>query len=313
MGSGKKINVILPSPRGTNNTKTLCNTSSVSISNRWAISKEILGEGSSATVYRGFDSNSGQMVAIKQVNKSLLLPSEMNQVQQEIVFLQTYRHPNIIKLFDVVENNNYIYIILEYAECDLYSYVSKVGKLAEDQCRVIFSQICKAISFLHSNRIAHRDLKLENFVVNSQGIIKIIDFGLSSRVTAHTMLKDSCGSMAYSPPEIVSQRPYLGTAADIWSLGVVLYTILLGGFPFYANDVSAMKDKIVKGKLRFPKSLSDKAKSLIVSMLSRDPMCRPEIYDVMDHLWMLEEEQQEEEEEDDEDEDDVVFKMDIDL
>jgi serine/threonine protein kinase len=250
--------------------------------------KTLLGEGTTATVFKGKDMTTGEAVAVKRVDLQVLGPAEHKQVALEIQFLQQYRHPNIIRLLDLERTEKYFYLVLEFAESDLFAYLSRTGALGEDQARFFFKQIVDAVAYLHGNRIAHRDLKLENFVVTSGGVIKVIDFGLSARVTPYSKLADMCGSMAYSPPEIVMQVPYDGTAADIWSLGIVLYTLLLGGFPFYSNDPAQMKDQIAKvGKLRFPKWLGQPAKELIMSMLHRHPDHRVGIFDVQEHRWLV--------------------------
>jgi serine/threonine protein kinase len=238
-------------------------------------------------VYKGKQLANDMPVAIKRVDLRVLGPTEQKQVGQEIDFLQHYRHPHIIRLLDLERTKDYIYLVLEYLESDLFTYLSRTGPLPEDQARFIFRQIVDAIAFLHGNRWAHRDLKLENFVISTTGTVKIIDFGLSARVTPHTKLGDVCGSMAYSPPEIVMHVPYDGAMADMWSLGIVLYTLLLGGFPFFAQDPALMKDQITHGKLRFPKWLSSSAKELIVSMLHRHPEHRSCIYDVQEHPWLI--------------------------
>jgi len=253
---------------------------------RWTMSTHVLGEGTSAIVYKGQDVATGMAAAIKRVNLQTLSAAEKKQVTQELQFLRQYRHPNLIRLLDMEKTDNLLYLVLEYAESDLFTYLNRTGPLPEPQGRYIFRQIVDAVAYMHGNRIAHRDLKLENFVVTADGRVKIIDFGLSARVTPQHKLGDMCGSMAYSPPEIVMHVPYDGTAADMWSLGIVLYTLLLGGFPFYAQDPALMKDQITHGKLRFPKWLSLSARQLIVAMLHRHPEHRACIYDVQDHPWL---------------------------
>jgi len=247
---------------------------------------EVLGQGTSAIVFKGKETSSNLPVAIKRVDLRTLGPAEQKQVQQEIQFLQQYRHPNIIRLLDLERTEDFIYLALEFAESDLFTYLSRTGPLGEDQARFIFKQIVDALAYLHGNRVVHRDLKLENFVITAGGAVKIIDFGLSARVTPQSKLGDVCGSMAYSPPEIVMQVPYDGTQADIWSLGIVLYALLLGGFPFYAQDPALMKEQITRGKLRFPKWLSASAKELIISMLHRHPDHRAGIFDIQEHAWL---------------------------
>ena len=237
-------------------------------------------------MFKGKETASNLPVAIKRVDLRTLGPAEHKQVQQEIQFLQQYRHPNIIRLLDLERTEDFIYLVLEFAESDLFTYLSRTGPLGEEQARFIFRQIVDALAYLHGNRVVHRDLKLENFVVTAGGTVKIIDFGLSARVTPQSKLGDVCGSMAYSPPEIVLQVPYDGTQADIWSLGIVLYALLLGGFPFYAQDPALMKEQITRGKLRFPKWLGASAKELVVSMLHRHPDHRAGIFDIQEHPWL---------------------------
>ena len=248
--------------------------------------QQVLCEGTSATVFKGYETASGLAVAIKRVSLTTLTEAERTQVEQEIQFLQQYRHPNIIRLLDMERVSDLIYLVLEYAESDLFTYLNRTGPLPEDRARFIFRQIVDAVAYLHGNRVAHRDLKLENFVISAGGDVKIIDFGLSARINPHSKLGDMCGSMAYSPPEIVMHVPYDGTSADIWSLGIVLYTLLLGGFPFFAQDPATMKTQITHGKLRFPKWLSAAARELIVSMLHRHPEHRACIYDVQESAWL---------------------------
>lgn len=253
---------------------------------RWSVSNEVLGEGTTATVFRGSETASGAPVAVKRVALASLTALEHKQVAQEVGFLQQYRHPSIIRLLDLQRTDDYLYLVLEYAESDLFTYLTRTGPLQEEQARFIFLQIVNAVSYLHTNHLAHRDLKLENFVITAAGAVKIIDFGLSARILPQMKLGDMCGSMAYSPPEIVNHVPYEGTAADMWSLGIVLYTLLLGGFPFYAADPQQMKEQITHGKLRFPKWLNPSARELIVSMLHRHPEHRSSIFDVQEHPWL---------------------------
>lgn len=287
MGRGKVDSSQKPQTKDDEYAYTICG-------GKYSISEDVLGEGTSGVVFRGKEAATGTPVAVKRVHFSVLSPAEQKQVMQEINFLQQYRHPNIIRLIDKERTEEYIYLVLEIAESDLFSYLQRTGPLPEEQARFLFKQIVNAVSFLHSSRIAHRDLKLENFVINGAGCVKIIDFGLSARVVPHTKLGDVCGSMAYSPPEIVNNVPYDGTAADIWSLGIVLYTLLLGGFPFFAADPMQMKDQITHGKLRFPKWLNASAKELIVTMLHRHPEHRSCIFEVMEHPWLNVKEEKEE-------------------
>ena len=158
--------------------------------------------------------------------------SAPSQVKREIRILKFINHHNIIKLYEVLDTSNDIFVIMELAEeGELYDYIQN-NDIGEDDARFFFKQILCGVSYAHHNLIAHRDLKPENILIGGKRIIKIVDFGLSNLMKDGKLLKTACGSPNYAAPEIVGERKYEGTSVDIWSCGIILYALLVGSLPF---------------------------------------------------------------------------------
>lgn len=172
---------------------------------------------------------------------------------------------------------------MEYTgHASLYSYLkAKPGrKLKEDECKYIFKQIVEGISYLHSKNIIHRDIKLENLLLDENKTLKIIDFGFSVCVKSDQKINNFCGTPTYMAPEIVSKKDYFGPPIDVWALGVLLYVLLCGTFPFKAQDEKELYKKIIKGNYDFPHHLSYGSKNIIAKLLSYNPSDRIEAKDV---------------------------------
>jgi serine/threonine protein kinase len=169
---------------------------------------------------------------------------------------------------------------------NLCSYLKKRRKLSEHDARIIFSQVVNGLQYLHSSNICHRDLKLENILLDTEQNVKLIDFGFSVYVKDPSRkLKVYCGTPSYMAPEIVLCKEYVGFPVDIWSLGVLLFAMLCGHFPFAAESYSELYKKIIKGRFRLPDSLSDTVKHLLSSMLTKDVTGRFTINQVRNHAW----------------------------
>ena len=147
--------------------------------------------------------------------------------------MKYFRHPNMIKLYQVLDTDLNIYLVMEYVEGgELFNLVNDQEGLKENDARRLFRQIISGIEYCHQNLVAHRDLKLENILVDRQGNIKIVDFGLSNFMKDGQFLKTGCGSLHYAPPEIIMGKRYTGAEVDTWSCGVILYAMLTGYLPF---------------------------------------------------------------------------------
>ncbi len=197
----------------------------------------LLGSGAYATVKLGQNKKSKQKVAIKIYPKYKLNDATKKKaVQREIACMKKLEHPNIVKLIEHFETAKEVYLIQEFINgVSLYQFIkNKTSKriLPEEQARFFFKQLCECMRYLHSQSICHRDLKLENILIDDRNNVKLIDFGFSICTPPDQKLKIFCGTPSYMAPEIVQKKDYCGFATDIWSLGIILYVILSGNYPF---------------------------------------------------------------------------------
>jgi serine/threonine protein kinase len=233
-----------------------------------------------------------EFVAVKVYEKSKLSdPQKKNNVLNEIKILGSLVHPNIIKFKEAIETPKQIQLVMEYASgCSLWSYINKKPThcLPEPIARRYFSQILSGIHYCHSNSIVHRDIKLENILLDSHGDVKIIDFGFATNLKQREKTRVFCGTPSYMAPEIVGKTENPGIAADVWALGVVLFVMLTGKHPFKSNNSRELYRLILKGTLELPKKLSASVRALICKMLQKDPRKRPSCKEIMEDGWMEE-------------------------
>eukprot|EP01119_Soliformovum_irregulare_P010550 TRINITY_DN2600_c0_g1_i1.p1 TRINITY_DN2600_c0_g1~~TRINITY_DN2600_c0_g1_i1.p1 ORF type:complete len:277 (+),score=77.72 TRINITY_DN2600_c0_g1_i1:102-932(+) len=211
-----------------------------------------------------------------------------NYLEKEIEAGQMVNHPNIVGLEREWEDDENVYLLMEYVEGqDLLEFIETEGDVSEDDGRIIFQQLVDAVASLHSQGIAHRDLKLDNIMINLKLQTKIIDFGLSEISNAHRCL-DKVGTDEYCAPEVSNNKPYNGFRADIWSLGVVLYAVLFGTFPFSSSSLKRIR---MGWAVPIPFDIPDvsfEAKALIQRMLNVDPKKRPTIEEIANDEWLQE-------------------------
>lgn len=196
-------------------------------------------------------------------------------------------HPHICRLYEMVPMTNHYYMLFEYVEGgQLLDYIVSHGSLNEKYARKFARGIALALDYCHKNNVVHRDLKIENIMINQKGDIKIIDFGLSNLYVPHGLLKTYCGSLYFAAPELLSAKPYIGPEVDIWSLGVVLYVLVCGKVPFDDPHVSVLHEKIKKGNVQYPSFISKECVGLLSRMLVVDPTKRATLQEVIQHPWM---------------------------
>ncbi|KAG2205143.1 hypothetical protein INT47_002237, partial [Mucor saturninus] len=251
-----------------------------------------IGHGSSGRVKLGIHHKSGQKVAIKIIPRSQLNSSmkTTQAVERELAVLQLLHHPNLIDLHQVLQDEHNVYFVTEYIPGgELFYYLNEKGKLSENEAKNIFVQIASALSWCHARNICHRDLKPENILMDKEARnIKIADFGMATMQSSNALLKTSCGSPHYVSPEIIRGIPYYGPSADVWSAGIILYTLLTGKLPFDDNHVGKLLAKIKTGRFKkIPDWVSSSAKDLIYRILVIDPNQRISFNDILSHPWIV--------------------------
>ncbi|CAN8321181.1 unnamed protein product [Cochlearia groenlandica] len=249
-----------------------------------------LGEGNSAKVRLAYDSISRQSFAVKIIDKSRIPRINFSfQIKREILTLKVLKHPNIVRLHEVLASKTKIYMVLECVTGgDLFDRIVSKGKLSETEGRKMFQQLIDGISYCHNKGVFHRDLKLENVLLDAKGHIKITDFGLSAlpqHFREDGLLHTTCGSPNYVAPEVLANKGYDGAASDIWSCGVILYVILTGCLPFDDTNLAVLCRNIFKGDPPIPRWISPGAKTVIKRMLDPNPIKRITITGIKANDW----------------------------
>uniref|UniRef100_H3DAY6 non-specific serine/threonine protein kinase n=1 Tax=Tetraodon nigroviridis TaxID=99883 RepID=H3DAY6_TETNG len=250
---------------------------------------ETLGKGTYGKVKKARES-SGRLVAIKSIRKDKIKDEQdLVHIRREIEIMSAICHPHIITIYEVFENKDKIVIVMEYASRgDLYDYILGTDAVSDREARHFSRLIMEAPHVAHvvvQNGIVHRDLKLENILLDGGGHVKIADFGLSNLYRGDEYLQTFCGSPLYASPEIVNGRPYRGPEVDTWSLGVLLYTLVHGTMPFDGQNHQTLVQQISTGTYRKPSHPSD-ACGLIRWMLMVNPERRATIEEIAGHWWL---------------------------
>ncbi|GAB1301186.1 Putative sperm motility kinase W [Apodemus speciosus] len=223
-------------------------------------------------------------VAVKVLEKNI---NNVADIASEVELLQSLEHRNIVRFFHKIDTLTTTYVIMEYvAGEDLERCLRALGCLKEEEAVPIFQQVVSAIHFLHQRHIAHRDIKLENILVDAAGNVKLCDFGMAIKVTEGQMLEDICGSLLYWAPEILARKPYNGLAVDMWSLGIVLYVLVTGNFPYVEATTEDMYRTITTAMCPIPYHLSKQCHSIIARLLMVPTWYRMTIHELVERPWL---------------------------
>lgn len=230
---------------------------------------------------------SGQEVAIKIIKHASLNDSvKLNKVKQEAKILAMFSHPHIMKVYELIETNDGIYIVMEYLPGgELYDQIISKERFSEEEARNKFQELIFALDYCHHHGVVHRDIKPENILIDDHDHIKLIDFGLANYFRDGRFLQTSCGSVNYAAPEILSGDSYSGPEVDIWSSGIVLYLLVCGVLPFDDINLTTLFAKIKTGDYKTPHFVSDECSDLIARMLDVDPISRIQINQIRGHPW----------------------------
>ncbi|XP_010275071.1 PREDICTED: CBL-interacting serine/threonine-protein kinase 23-like isoform X1 [Nelumbo nucifera] len=269
-------------------------TSRASSSSRTRIGKydlgRTLGEGTFAKVKFARNAETGENVAIKILDKEKVLKHKMvGQIKREISTMKLIRHPNVIRMYEVMASKTKIYIVLEFVNGgELFDKIASHGRLKEDEARKYFQQLINAVDYCHSRGVFHRDLKPENLLLDANGILKVSDFGLSAlpqQVREDGLLHTTCGTPNYVAPEVINNKGYDGAKADLWSCGVILFVLMAGYLPFEDSNLMQLYKKIFKADFNCPSWFSTSAKKLIKRILDPNPATRISISEVIENEW----------------------------
>ena len=251
----------------------------------------VLGKGTFSIVKLATDIRTNEKIAIKILEKSKIKSSrDYNRINREINILKKINHLNVVQVFEIKEDLEKYYIIMEYCEKgELFDLILSKRKLSEDESAYYFYQLVNGLEYIHLNNIIHRDLKPENLLLTKNYILKIIDFGLSNFNPGDNLLSTPCGSPCYASPEMVSGKKYNGFTNDIWSIGIILYAMIYGYLPFenVNNNNAALFKKIKECKVDYPKNNCLLALDLIKQILVPDFKQRIIISEIKRHKFYI--------------------------
>uniref|UniRef100_A0A8C3S7K6 Microtubule affinity regulating kinase 2 n=1 Tax=Chelydra serpentina TaxID=8475 RepID=A0A8C3S7K6_CHESE len=223
----------------------------------------------------------------KEVRPLHTLVCALFQLFREVRIMKVLNHPNIVKLFEVIETEKTLYLVMEYASGgEVFDYLVAHGRMKEKEARAKFRQIVSAVQYCHQKFIVHRDLKAENLLLDADMNIKIADFGFSNEFTFGNKLDTFCGSPPYAAPELFQGKKYDGPEVDVWSLGVILYTLVSGSLPFDGQNLKELRERVLRGKYRIPFYMSTDCENLLKKFLILNPSKRGTLEQIMKDRWM---------------------------
>ncbi|XP_077089456.1 serine/threonine-protein kinase MARK2 isoform X26 [Siphateles boraxobius] len=246
-----------------------------------------IGKGNFAKVKLAKHVLTGREVAVKIIDKTQLNSSSLQKLFREVRIMKVLNHPNIVKLFEVIETEKTLYLVMEYASGgEVFDYLVAHGRMKEKEARAKFRQIVSAVQYCHQKCIVHRDLKAENLLLDADMNIKIADFGFSNEFTLGNKLDTFCGSPPYAAPELFQGKKYDGPEVDVWSLGVILYTLVSGSLPFDGQNLKELRERVLRGKYRIPFYMSTDCENLLKKFLILNPTKRGSLEQIMKDRWM---------------------------
>ncbi|OIW22612.1 kinase-like protein [Coniochaeta ligniaria NRRL 30616] len=245
----------------------------------------LIGKGSFGKVYLATHKlTNGSKVVLKSAKKG------DSNLAREIHHHRQFVHPHIARLYEVIVTETLVWLVLEYCPGDeLYNYLVQHGKLPVDKVQRIFTQLVGAVSYVHQQSCVHRDLKLENILLDKHENVKLCDFGFTREYEGKANhLQTFCGTICYSAPEMLKGEKYAGEKVDVWSLGVILYALLTGELPFDDDDDAVTRNLILTKEPKYPEHIPADALTLLKRLLSKRPLLRPSLPDILSHPFLSE-------------------------
>ena len=249
---------------------------------------QTIGEGTFGKVKSAHQITTNQIVSIKILHKNRIKGKEnLERIMREIKILKSLNHPNLLKLYQIIEDTQRYFLVTEYANGgELFDLIVRKKRLTENDASIFFIQLISALEYLKKNNISHRDIKPENLLIKNNKELILIDFGLSAQFEQNKLLSTPCGSPCYAAPEMLLNPRYNGLISDIWSCGVVLYAMVCGYLPYEEENSEKLYQKIFSSKLEIPDRISLQCKDLIKKMLEVDPKKRITLEEIKNHSFL---------------------------
>ena len=246
---------------------------------------KVLGKGNSSTVYRGFDLRLNMIVAVKIMEKSSMKETYLrDMLQKEIDISIRLTHPHLARLYRVLQDGTKVFIVQEYCGTQTLSQFADQTKISETKAKRIFEQVVSGVNYMHRHGICHRDLKFSNILISDYGLVKLVDFGFACESTKKQRI--FCGTPSYMPPELIKKKEYVPFLVDIWSLGVVLYKLLTGNYPFGACNDKDLENRIEFQRYKYNHPLKPEQINLLDNMLRHSPADRMHTDFILKHDWI---------------------------